>query len=98
MTTIEYEVNASWEQLPSGISHKDVSAVGTGSRDRVYIATRYPDIVIVFERDGTFVTSWGEGIFKNTHGITVGPDDTVWVTDNRDSVVRQLSPKGELLL
>ena len=61
------------------------------------IIEQHPDIVIVYERDGTFVTSWGEGIFGNTHGITIGPDDTVWVTDNRDSVVRQLSPKGELL-
>jgi hypothetical protein len=98
MTTIDYEVTDRWEQLPAGISHKDVSAVGVDSRDRVYIATRHPDIVIVFERDGTFVTSWGDGVFNNTHGITIGPDDTVWVTDNRDSVVKQLSPQGELLL
>ena len=91
MTTIDYEVADRWEQAPAGITHKDVSAVGVDSRDRVYIATRYPDIVIVYERDGTFVTSWGEGIFKNTHGITIGPDDTVWVTDNRDHVVRKLS-------
>jgi len=98
MTTVDYDVNASWEKAPEGITHKDVSAVGVDSKDRVYIATRHPDIVIVYERDGTFVDSWGEGVFGNTHGITIGPDDTVWVTDNRDSVVRQLSPKGELLM
>jgi len=97
MTRLDYTVNDRWEQIPAGISHKDVSAVGVDSKDRVFIATRHPDIVIVYERDGTFVTSWGEGIFGNTHGITIGPDDTVWVTDNRDSVVRQLSQKGELL-
>lgn len=97
-TMLDYEVNDRWEQLPAGISHKDVSAVGVDSRDRVYIATRHPDIVVVFERDGTFVDSWGEGIFGNTHGLTIGPDDSVWITDNRDSVVRKLSPKGELLL
>jgi len=98
MTRVDYEVNERWEQPPQGITHKDVSAVGVDSKDRVYIATRHPDVVIVYERDGTFVTSWGEGIFGNTHGITIGPDDTVWVTDNPDSVVRQLSPTGELLL
>jgi hypothetical protein len=98
MTTLEFEVNDRWEQAPEGVTHKDVSAVGVDSRDRVYIATRHPDVVIVYERDGSFVSTWGQGVFGNTHGITIGPDDCVWVTDNRDHAVRKLSPGGELLL
>ncbi|MFN8525837.1 MAG: peptidyl-alpha-hydroxyglycine alpha-amidating lyase family protein [Chloroflexota bacterium] len=98
MTALDYEVNHRWEQAPAGITHKDVSGVAVDSRDRVFIVTRHPDIVVVYERDGTFIASWGAGVFGNTHGITIGPDDTVWITDNRDHCVRQLSQQGELLM
>ena len=54
-----YDVDARWEKPPAGISHRDVSAVGTDSRDRVYLLTRYDPNVLVYEPDGTFVTAWG---------------------------------------
>ena len=98
MTAVEFQVVDGWEKAPDGITHKDVSAVGVDSKDRVYIATRHPDVVIVYERDGTFVTSWGGDVFTNTHGITVGPDDSVYVVDNRDHVVRKFTPDGTLLM
>jgi hypothetical protein len=28
--------------------------------------------VVVFDRDGTFLNSWGEGLFARPHGITIG--------------------------
>jgi len=40
------------------------------------------DPVIVFDRDGTFFVCGGEGIFRRPHGITIGPDDTLWLTDD----------------
>jgi hypothetical protein len=54
-----YDVDARWEKTPAGISHRDVSAVGTDSRDRVYLLTRYDPNVLVYEPDGTFVTDFG---------------------------------------
>lgn len=98
IAAIEFQVVEEWEKTPEGISHKDVSAVGVDSKDRVYLATRHPDVVLVYERDGTFITSWGGDAFKNTHGITIGPDDSVFVVDNRDHVVRKFTPDGELVM
>jgi DNA-binding beta-propeller fold protein YncE len=93
-----YDVDAQWEQLPQDISHKDVSAVGIDSQDRVYLLTRYDSNVLVYERDGTFLTAWGGEHFTNPHGLTVGPDDSVWTVDNGDHSVRKFSPEGKLLL
>jgi DNA-binding beta-propeller fold protein YncE len=93
-----YDVDARWEQLPDGIKHLDVSAVDTDSQDRVYLLTRYESNVLVYERDGSFRTAWGGEHFTNPHGLTIGPDDSVWTVDNGDHSVRKFSPDGKPLL
>lgn len=96
---LSYEVVSDWEKLPEGYTHRDVCGVAVDSRDRVYIITRDQPRVIVYERDGTFVRSWGEEIFTNrTHGITVGPDDAVYCVDDGGHVVRKFTPEGTLLM
>ena len=93
-----YDVDARWEKFPAGISHRDVSAVDTDSRDRVYLLTRYDSNVLVYEPDGTFITAWGGESFTGPHGLTVGPDDSVWTVDNGDHTVRKFSSDGKPLL
>jgi len=94
-----YEVIEGWEQLPAGYRHDDVDGVAVDSRDRVYLITRGDARVIVYEPDGTFVTSWGEDIFTpRTHGITIGPDDSVYTVDDGDHTVRKFTPDGKQLM
>ena len=51
--------------------------------------------VLVYEPDGTFVTSWGEDVFSSRiHGICIGPDDSVYTVDIGDHTVREFTPKG----
>jgi sugar lactone lactonase YvrE len=96
---LRYEVVEGWEQLPAGYAHQDVDGVSVDSRDRVYLITRGDSRVIVYERDGTFVTSWGEDIFTpRTHGIAVGPDDSVYTVDDGDHTVRKFTPDGRQLM
>jgi hypothetical protein len=94
-----FEVLEGWEKLPENYVHKDVDGVATDSRDRVYLLTRGDARVIVYERDGTFVTSWGEDVFTpRTHGICIGPDDSVWTVDDGDHTVRKFTPEGKPLM
>src|SRR5262249_61966334 len=78
-----YDVDAQWEKLPAGISHRDVSAVGTDSVDRVYLLTRYDSNVLVYEPDGTFITAWGGAGFTHPRGPAVGPGDSGCTADRR---------------
>ncbi len=96
--SFSYDIVADWERLPPGISHRDVSAVGIDSKDRVYVLTRYDSNVLVYERDGSFVTAWGGEVFTNPHGLTVGPDDSVYCVDNGDHTVRKFTPDGKLIM
>jgi DNA-binding beta-propeller fold protein YncE len=54
--------------------------------------------VIVFDKQGVFKRSWGEGLIRRAHGITIGPDGTIWLTDDLHHTVRQFTPEGKLLL
>lgn len=93
-----YEPVEDWAKLPDGWSFKEVSAVGVDSRDNVYVFDRGEHPMIVFDRDGNFLRSWGEGVFRRPHGVHVGPDDTLWLTDDGDHTVRRCTPEGKVLL
>src|SRR5438034_11241256 len=95
---VRYEALTSWEKLPPGWSFVEVAGVATDSQDRVFVFNRGSHPVIVFDRDGKFLSSWGEGIIERAHGILVAKDDTVWLTDDAAHTVRQFTPDGRLLL
>lgn len=96
--SLRYEVVEGWEQLPAGFHHADVVGVATDSRDRVFIYTRQEERVIIYNRDGSFVASWGEGLFTpRTHGLTIAPDDSVYCVDEGKQVIYKFTPEGELL-
>lgn len=96
---LSYEVVADWEQLPSGMVHRDVSDVAVDADDRVYFLTRRDARVIVYERDGTFVREWGgELLSSGGHGIGVGADGSVWVADQFAHAAYKFTSEGELLL
>ena len=80
-STLEFRVIESWEQRPDHLEHQDVAAVATDSQGRVYLHTRNADRVIVYNPDGSFVSSWGDGVFGNAHGITARmTPSTAWTT------------------
>ena len=54
--------------------------------------------MVVFDRDGNFLRSWGEGVFRRPHGVHMAPDDTVWLTDDGDHTVRHCTLEGKVLL
>src|SRR5438045_3470182 len=95
-STLRFELVPDWEQLPGGWSHGDVAGVAVDSSDRVFVFNRGEHPVIIYNRDGSFVGSWGEGIFTRPHGITIH-DDVVYCADDTDHTVRALTLDGQLL-
>ncbi|MGZ8154341.1 MAG: peptidyl-alpha-hydroxyglycine alpha-amidating lyase family protein [Burkholderiales bacterium] len=96
---ISYSVVEGWEQLPRGYVHRDVAGVAVDGEDRVYLICRGEHPIIVYDRNGNFLRSWGEGEFSyRTHGIYVAPNGTIFCTDDGKHTVRQFTPDGRLLM
>jgi hypothetical protein len=93
-----YRVVEDWAKLPPGWSLGDVAGVGIDARDNVYLFHRGPHPLIVLDRDGNYVRSWGDEIFTRAHGVHIGPDDTIWLTDDGDHTVRQCTLDGRVLV
>ncbi len=94
-----YEVSGeNWGKLPEGWSYKEATSVDIDSKDTVYIFNRGQHPMIVLDSEGNFLRSWGEGVFTLPHGVTVGPDDTVYCADMGDHTIRRFTPKGKLLM
>ena len=93
-----YEPVENWAKLPPGWSFKEIGSVGVDRNDNVYVFNRGEHPMIVFDRDGNFLRSWGEGIFPRAHGVFMAPDDTIWLTDDGDHTVRQCTLEGKVLL
>src|SRR5499433_3488049 len=93
-----YEVVNDWAKLPPGQEfNADVAAVGVDAQDRVYAFNRGRHPMVVFDRAGNFLRSWGEGLFRRAHGVHVAPDDTLWLTDDGDHTVRHCTLDGKVL-
>lgn len=95
-----YELVDGWTKLPEGVSLQDVGGLHIDSQDRVFVINRsggaHP--VMVFDREGNFLTSWGQEFFEKPHGVCVGPEGSVYCTDEGNHTVMKFTFDGKLLM
>ena len=92
-----YRLAAGWGQLPAGWKWGWIPAVACDSQDRVYVYSRSEHPLVIFDRAGNFLASWGEGILKDAHGIYIDAADNVYCTDRDTHCVRKFNPQGQLV-
>lgn len=93
-----YEVDGDWAKLPSGWTFREVADVVVDGDDNVYVFNRGEHPMIVFDREGNFIKSWGEDTFSRAHGVTLGPDGFLWCCDDGDHTVRKCTLDGEVVM
>lgn len=107
-----YEVHHGWPSLPDGRVLGYVTAVDLDSHGHVFTFHGFrewempfanqpesePLILMWGSEDGSLMTSWGAGIFRMPHGLSVDSEDNVWVTDVGLNQVMKFSHDGELLM
>ena len=91
-----YDLTTDWAKLPAGESFGVVSAVATDSQDRVYVFHRTEPPVLVFDRDGRFLSSWGQGVISDPHGLYI-ENDVAYLTDREDSIAAAFTLEGKPL-
>lgn len=74
-----------------------VMGVAVDAAGRVYVLQRAVHPVLVFDRDGHFLRSWGQGLFTAPHGCRIDPQGSLWLTDTGDHQVMRFTTGGRLL-
>jgi DNA-binding beta-propeller fold protein YncE len=95
---MDYRPVEKWGALPDGVRFVEATSVAVDANDDVYVFNRGKHPVIVFDQAGRFKRTWGEGLFRRAHGITIGPDGSLWLTDDLHHTIRQFTPEGRCLL
>jgi DNA-binding beta-propeller fold protein YncE len=94
----DYRPVAGWPQIPDDFKFGPVSAVATDAADNIYVAHRGKKPIMVFNREGKFLRSWGDEHFTTPHGLRIDRDGNVWATDIGNHQVFKFDTKGKLLL
>jgi len=93
-----YRVEAGWGRLPPGWDLVEVAAVAVDTKDQIYVFNRGEHPMVVFDKHGNFLRSWGEGLFVRPHGLSFEEDGMLYCTDMGDHTVRRCTPEGEVKL
>ena len=86
-----------WAKIPHPMSFKEATSVAVDSQDRVYIFNRGNWPLMIFDADGNFLETWGEGEFDRPHGIFIDNDDNLYMADDEGHFVDKRTPSGEII-
>jgi sugar lactone lactonase YvrE len=93
-----YEVIPDWGALPDGFEWGLLGAVGVDVDDHVYVFSRSEHPLMVFERDGRHLYSFGGGVLRDGHGLCFDPDGNLLLVDRGPHVVMKFTTDGEQLM
>ena len=96
----EYRLVRGFPSLPPDVKLGACSAVATDADDNLYVFHRGDAArpILVFDKSGRFVRSFGEGLFALAHGLRTDPQGSVWATDSANHTVIKFDPGGKVLL
>jgi DNA-binding beta-propeller fold protein YncE len=94
----QYELVDGWAKLAEGNSFFDIGGISIDSQDRLYIFNRSKHPMMVFDSEGNFLTSWGQEHFDRPHGSCIGPDGSIYCTDDRNHTVTKFDCDGNVLM
>ena len=92
-----YELVEGWGNLPEGWTLGQ-TAIVTDSQDRVYLFNRSDHPLIVLDREGNCLTSWGEGVLTDAHGLFIDAEENLYLPVKNAHVVLKYSSQGNLLM
>jgi DNA-binding beta-propeller fold protein YncE len=94
----QYAEIRDWAKLPPELQLGEVAAVAVDAQDTVFLFNRGEHPVVALDPDGNVLRTFGHGVFKHPHGLHIGPDGTLYCSDDGDHTVRRCTPDGKVLL
>jgi DNA-binding beta-propeller fold protein YncE len=98
--SFRYEHVDGWPNIPGDITLLECPGVGIDSKDNVFLLTRGKDPIVVFDKEGNFLNTFGKGLFSEnrTHGLYIAHDDSLLVADDGIHTIQKISSTGDKLM
>src|SRR5579871_1006239 len=92
-----------WAKLPSGMQWGQVISVDPLPDGAILAFQRADPPLLIFDRSGNLVRSFGDGMFAQAHGLTVDKQGNIWASDaaarnGKGQQVFKFSADGKVLL
>jgi DNA-binding beta-propeller fold protein YncE len=94
----QYELVDGWAKLPENWSLLDIGGIAIDKEDRIYVLNRGDHPIVLLDRNGNLVNSWGQGFFKRAHGSCIGPGNSIYCTDDGNHIVAKFTHDGQLVM
>ena len=82
---------------PTG-KDRDTASVAADGQGLIFVLRRAEPPVLVYNREGKLVDSWGKGLFVDTHNIDVDRFGFVWIGDRNGQMVYKFTKDGKQLM
>ena len=92
-----YELVDDWYHLPEGWVLAQ-TAVAVDSLDRVYLFNRSEHPMIVLDKDGQYLSSWGEGTLTSAHGLFLDAEENLYLPVINSHCVYKCNRDGKNLM
>ncbi|MDF2714455.1 MAG: repeat-containing protein [Paenibacillus sp.] len=101
-STLLFEAVEGWGRLPEGYAFGYTHGIVADANDRIYVLHTSKPNVVVFDRDGRFLTAWhADGIGDNAHGFYLHREqdgEYLYISDCNTGAVVKTTLQGEVVL
>jgi DNA-binding beta-propeller fold protein YncE len=95
---MDYAAVADPLPLPAGLTLGAPASAAFDAKGNLFVLYRGMQAFAEFDTNGKFVRSFGDGLFRRSHGLTIDRDGNLWATDVGAHIVMKLNPQGQTLL
>jgi DNA-binding beta-propeller fold protein YncE len=96
-----YTLDPAWGILPDNVKYGWGVGIVADSRDRIYVHSRSPQAVCVFDRGGKLLKTWGAEFAGTGHGLyhaREGSDEFLYFTDHPRNLVVKTDLDGNVVM
>jgi hypothetical protein len=95
----KYEITKFGAPFPNATGQpRDTVSVAADGKGSILVLRRSDPPVLIYNREGKLLNSWGTGLFVDTHNIDVDRFGFVWIGDRNGQMVYKFTLDGKLLM
>jgi DNA-binding beta-propeller fold protein YncE len=95
---LDYVAVPSAVTLPDGVTMGAAAAVAFDAAGHIWVLSRGAVAFFEFDQKGTYLRSFGDGLFTRAHGLRIDREGNLWAGDVGAHTVRKFSRDGQVLL